>query len=127
WTSTLPWVVPSVVEVATRVIVPWSTRASAGLVSVTTTLALAPADPKFRETVEGANEKSQVVGRPESDHVSATLPVFRTTIVSVTDEPAPIDARCDASHDRITERETIFSRARFSTVSDCSATDVVAW
>src|SRR6266571_4080470 len=127
WTSTLPCVVPSVVEVATRVIVPWSTRASAGLVSVTTTPALVPEVPKFNETVEGTNENSQSVGRPDRDQVSATLPVFRTTTVYVTDEPAAIVCRWDASHVRITERETIFSRARFTTVSDCSATDVVAW
>src|SRR6266568_3487359 len=110
WMSTLPWVVPSV-----------------GLVIVTTTLALVPEVPKFSETVDGAKENSQSARRPESDQVSATLPVLRTTIVYVTDEPAEIVCRWDASQDRTTERETTFSRARFATVSGCSATEVVAW
>ena len=126
WMSTLPWVVSSVVEVAVSVIVPWFTRAFEGLVTVTSATALLPAfpNPRFREG--GANENCQSVGRPESDHVSATFPVFRTTMVYVTESPAAIWRFWDASHDSTTDRSITFARARFTTLSVWSTTVVVA-
>src|SRR6266704_929528 len=98
WTSTLPRFVPSVAEVATILIVPWSRSAFAGLWIVTWTEALLAALPKVRETEPGANVNCQSPGCPPKATFSATFPVLRATIVYDTESPATIVQRCEAGH-----------------------------
>src|SRR2546427_450679 len=95
WTSTLPRFVPSASEVATILIVPWSTRAFVGLWIVTWTDALLTALPKLNGSEPGANVNCQSPGWPAKSTVSATFPVFRTTIVYETEPPAAIVRRCE--------------------------------
>src|SRR5712691_124947 len=126
WTSTLPRFVPSVSEVATILIVPWSTRAFVGLWIVTWTEALLAALPKLNGSEPGANVNCQSPGWPAKSTVSATFPVFRTTIAYETEPPAAIVRRCDASHVRVADRLRTFVSARFAIVSALTATDKAA-
>src|SRR5438093_664106 len=119
--------VPSVSEAATTLIVPCSTRAFVGLWIVTWIDALLAALPKLNGSEPGANVNCQSPGWPAKSTVSATFPVFRTTIVYETEPPAAIVRRCDASHVRLADRLTTFVSARFEIVSALTATDNVAW
>src|SRR2546428_11570748 len=126
WTSTLPRFVPSASEVATILIVPWSTRAFVGLWIVTWSDALLAALPKLNGSEAGANVNCQSPRWPAKSTVSATFPVFRTTIEYETEPPAAIVRRCDASHVNVADRLTTLVSARVAIVSALTATDNVA-
>src|SRR5438445_479846 len=96
-------------------------------VTVRATDALLAALPKLNGSEPGANVNCQSPGWPAKSTVSATFPVFRTTIVYETEPPAAIVRRCDASHVRLADRLTTFVSARFEIVSALTATDNVAW
>src|SRR5205809_6026660 len=126
WTSTLPRFVPSVCEVVTILIVPWSTRAFAGLLIVTRTEVLVAPLPKLSATEPGATVNCQSAGWPTKAKVSSTFPVLCKTIAYDTESPAPIVRRWDASHVSVADRLTTFVSARFVIVSALTATDTVA-
>ena len=71
-------------------------------------------------------ENCQSPGVPEKENVSATFPVFRTSIVYVTESPAGINRRWEASHVIATERETTFASRRSTIASAWRATDAEA-
>src|SRR2546427_11433968 len=89
WTSTLPRFVPSVAEVATILIVPWSTSAFAGLWIVSWTEALLAALPKLGEAGPGAHATCQSPGGPTKAKRAATIPPLRAPSAQDTEAPPP--------------------------------------
>src|SRR5439155_21944267 len=88
------------------------TRAFAGLWTTTRTWVEVAPLPKSSRTELGVKENCQSPGVPEKENVSATFPVFRTSIVYVTESPAGINHRLEASYVIATARETTLASRR---------------
>src|SRR2546428_10955637 len=88
--------------------------------------ALLAVSTKLNESEPGANVNCQSPGWPAKSTVSATFPVFRTTIAYETEPPAAIVRRCDASQVRLADRLTTFVSGGVAIVSALARTDNVA-